>query len=393
MPKLETLKNILQLLVAGGSILYLFGFLTINAYLGRFGIASFDILNARYVIAGIFSMCSIAIGLVVSWIAFKALPFKDFFDLNHFRKRGLTLIYIISSIFGLSFAVTTFFNLGRYQAPISADHLYFKAVIPNYDFLGDFISSLNIVSGSVDYLIKNTIYIFSYIFLLYLCIIAVCIIYSWIPRKKDAVSPATTEQNTNTEEDVAPKPKKPTWMYLSLFLVDFIIISGYLAVAVYAYYKLRVNLFDFNSLSNTSLTSALVFSWLFGFVLTMYFFLNWTFPKAEVNLKLFDFTDVNSYEMIFRQGVVPILGSIILFGWVIFPRIPFAIGGGQPREIEWKLKTEIPLDANSRIYLLDESSQFIFVATVSGTTSQAMQVGKEQVEYIRTRKATSTPQL
>src|SRR5690348_6037752 len=61
------------------------------------------------------------------------------------------------------------------------------------------------------------------------------------------------------------------------------------------------------------------------------------------------------------QLVVPFFVSLFFFGQTVFPRIPFTIGGGSPREIKVVLKFETTKLEHGKLFLIGESAQFLFV--------------------------------
>ena len=113
-------------------------------------------------------------------------------------------------------------------------------------------------------------------------------------------------------------------------------------------------------------------------------------PKETVSLDSFKniarFDVLKNIQLTFQHIFIPIIAALILFGQVILPRIPFSIGGGEPREIELKIKHDLPVDHESRLFLIGESSQFIFVVAHNKSDQRAFQINKSEVEYIQTRK-------
>lgn len=87
-------------------------------------------------------------------------------------------------------------------------------------------------------------------------------------------------------------------------------------------------------------------------------------------------------------NLIPIVAALITFGQVIFPRIPFAVGGGQPRPAVIE-KFDGKTFGKGNIYILGESSQFLFLVDINKKSSQAFQLNKDEVQSIQTLEKTN----
>jgi hypothetical protein len=113
---IEKITAASQYIVVPTLALYLLGFLCINAFLSRFGIVDFDIVNARYLIAGVFPMFGLGISLAVGWNLFTD-TLRSYDSENRW---GHVLAYLKfgSSIFAASFLFELFVAAGRITQPV-----------------------------------------------------------------------------------------------------------------------------------------------------------------------------------------------------------------------------------------------------------------------------------
>lgn len=68
---MDKVKDASKILFTIGVVLYTFGFITISSFWGRFGIITFDIINARFLIAGFFCLFSIVVSAGLAWYVYK----------------------------------------------------------------------------------------------------------------------------------------------------------------------------------------------------------------------------------------------------------------------------------------------------------------------------------
>jgi hypothetical protein len=115
-----------------GVLLYFFGFLTISSYLARFGIASFDILNARFAVAGVLVLVPLVFVFWVAWQFATMFPRPDYFQ-AHNRSQRMWFLYLLPTT--ASFAGAAFsnlFKLGTYSAPITSDALKYHLSLARF---------------------------------------------------------------------------------------------------------------------------------------------------------------------------------------------------------------------------------------------------------------------
>ncbi|MBI4224916.1 MAG: hypothetical protein HY617_01150 [Candidatus Sungbacteria bacterium] len=388
----EKVKEISKLFVACGVVLYLFGFISLTSYFARFGIVSFDVVNSRFIIAGFFSFLAITLVLLIVWRLYKDVSLKKIYDVEGWSDRFQSYFTFWSLIWGASYALSLFFDLGKYISPAKEESLTFKPWFGNYDFIGYFIDGFNLkLGGGSNFIIKFAIYAFSYSLIAFLVLVLIFIIQDNVPRRKKEPLSADEVKKEEIQENPKAEKKLLTPLYLLRCSIETLILCVLASIAYYSYLKLKVSLFDFNSFnSHQTLTPNLVFAWFYVTILTTYFFLNFYLPKDGLSLDIFksfgSVNSLNSLQLTFQHIFIPIIGALILFGQIIFPRIPFSIGGGEPREVEVKMKQELPLSKERHLFLIGESSQFVFVVGKDGDSSSAFQISKDEIVYIQTRK-------
>jgi hypothetical protein len=85
--------------------------------------------------------------------------------------------------------------------------------------------------------------------------------------------------------------------------------------------------------------------------------------------------------------VLPLMVSLLAFGVTIFPRIPYAVGGGEPRPVFVRMNVSPDPFKGKELLLIGESAQLLFVIAPSAGGS-AFEINKERVDYVETRRPT-----
>lgn len=401
----EKIKQLSEILLIPVAVLYIFGFLCINAYFARFGIISFEALNSRFIIAGIYPLICLAVVLFLAWRLYSRLPPNRFFERKSWKERYVTHLDFITFLLGSAFVIGLVLRIGEYRAPSEQGKLLFKPVLGSLDFVGEKIAQLPLdISVSANLIIKATLYLFSYSLLIILSGLLLFIIYRWttsfylwlvskgyiVRQGKTEIQKAEIPLPTNQEVTV-PEPTFNAASTFSILVGDVFILCFYFALFLCSFNKLRVELFDFQSfLHNGSVSMGLIFAWLLTSTFLVYGFLMSTERPAE-QLKL-EFTehltDYGKLQWAIQQLVVPILGALVLFGATIFPRIPFMMGGGEPRPVRIFLQEKSYSIASTTAFLIGENNQFFFLV-LTGTSTEvkgkALQINKSAVVYLETR--------
>ncbi len=380
----EKIKEISKVLILPGVILYGFGFVVVTSHLARFGIISFDVISSRFIIAGIYPLIGLSLVFSLAWTAYKTLPASEFFENKNFRSRLNSYLLLPPFIYTMSLILSQLFDLGRYSAPTDLKVLYFKPWLGKFDFIARVIDKINIKTVSYSFLLKYFIYIFTYVFIF----ITVAAVAMWLWKKFKSPS----SMGDKISVDVSPEPvKREEKLGLApwrVFVSDWFFISALITLFIYSFLRLRTELFDFNSFRyGTNLNSNLVFVWFYSSVFSIYVFLNIVrFPKEKITQAIVKDLYTPNAQYAFQQLLIPVLTSLFLFGATIFPRIPFSTGGGQPREVRIQTKSDINIfNKGDKVFLIGESNQFVFVV-VTNKDAKALQINKDAILYIETKK-------
>jgi hypothetical protein len=372
-----------------GSILYFFGFVCFSSFLGCFGISSFEIINARFIIAGFFPFFSFLIVIFIIWFI-QENGIDVFIHLFDDEKRFLQSakhLYFILIVFAISGGIEALFNLGKNIHPLSLQELAYKPRPFNY--VGAFINKLswNLPTG-LNYLLKFTLNLF-------VIILALSLLFWLLAWGIEKFFPSKKTKEMNATEIVPPveKSKKEMNIFQKLLFrsISIFITCFEVALLSYSYLKLSTSIISINSLNDMRLPLGLIFSWLYGLSASIYIFLaamEINFSKgAIINSSTVAKLRDNPYLM-FQVGIIPILTFLIFFGQTIFPRISYTIGGGEPREVLLKTKIDAPLFnkiGNYKTFYIGESSQAIYVAISGKDTNKICQINRDEIQYIETR--------
>lgn len=394
---LKRIEEVSKALVVLGAILYLFGFITINSFLARFGIVSFDIVNSRFVFAGFFSFISTGFVIFIAWKLYQETPLSSIFDLKN-TNIGIR----ISKYMNIGFTILisegillTLLKLGKSYSATPGSVIIYARLFGAHDLFGSMIEKLKPDGfGIYWFLVKGSLNIFLYVFLIYAGVFLINRALKFISKSGEKVVKVPSEIKVPQVNSESPPPtpqiSKPSSVQPSHFFwtcVDLTIIGCFLILGLYCYTRIMVDLVDVRAFqSGFDLTDGLVFSWFYLYVMTVYLFLNTNFSsmvKKPIS-EIFETKNINSLSFGLQQSVVPIVGGLVLFGQAIFPRIPFMIGGGEPRLVKIVSKEALPFK-EGKVYVIGESSEFIFLSVEDSGNLTAFQINKSEISYIQTR--------
>lgn len=383
---LEKLKQMSQVVVLPGLILYAFGFIVVTAYLSRFGIISFDIVNSRFVIAGIYPLISLTFAIMLAWAVRKKIKGPDLFQVKNLPARVEGYVISLFSLWVLSGILSVFFNVGKYSPPSGKDTPTFNS-LGKYDLIGSILDFIE-VKGSTGFVLKLTLYLF-----IYACIIA-CLIfltYNLIKKFKKQKTGISVAESEKPETAISEQEEASTVVTSSIsvhaVVADLFFLSLIITLFFFSFVRLQAGLVDFDSFRGGFNTKDnFVFPWLFCSAFLTYVFLASSAASFRERTLFKDF-DVANIQPLFYQLIIPFLTSLFLFGAVVFPRIPFSIGGGEPREVTISAEPNFRVSDSDRVYLIGESSQFFFLVLVKPKSSSAVQLNKTKVNFLETRKS------
>ena len=403
---LEQLKEASKILVIPTAVLYLLGFICITGYYGQFGIVTFDIANARFLVAGIYVAMALGVATLIAWqISTTLAAAVDTGAVKDVRVRlGLYTLFVIYNWIA-AFALQRIFSVGQDATHAARPRLEFTPILGLWDFVGNQLAGVS--SGRNDdfiWIILCTLNVAGLLLCVWVVFELIRMVVDVIaPKRKPAAKdaqgsvvvsavPASALETQSssaspTDPQGRPRPLAPTSARL-LVGVEILAAAILLVLLAYSYLKIRADLFDLRSISDPRpLETLLVFAWMFGTSFAIAFFLpvtNEHTRQSEFGF-LKKYIDIGNFTQLAQFLILPILGSVFLFGGTVFPRIPFSLGGGEPHEVTITTKLGTWEKSVGRTYLLGESVQFLFVAAINGESGSAYAVSKDQIAHLKTR--------
>ena len=384
--------------------LYFFGFICITSFLSRFGLSDFDILNARFLIAGLYPSISIAAAATFAWYIYNGLKIGGFITYERAKDRYKFYFTYLFFLYIFSAALSSLFNIGTYIARQDKFSLVFFPILGRYNVIASLLNRMSF-SWSIgsEFIVKTAIEIaFALISILtagiFLFYVSKAIIrigkafLKWLRKPSPAASmPPQTDVNQSpaTATPQAPPVAIPATRKYVIWVIDLVIISFFVALLIYSSIKLHSSLYDFTSFSEPpGVTTPLLFAWLYDAISLFLFFMHFIkLAPGQLSLQLlFQFHRPQLMPWAIQQFVVPVLAALFLFGSTVFPRIPFSIGGGQPRAIAISLKEDKPDLRQGETYLLGDNSEFVFIAHLADDADKAYAINREAIEYLETKK-------
>jgi hypothetical protein len=213
-------------------------------------------------------------------------------------------------------------------------------------------------------------------------------------RDNPKAAPASTEGPPPPNEEASVEPQSPpptTRQYLTMRLIDFVSGVLILTAVVYSYDKLRSGLVDFASIGHMKYEVTMLVAWCYFTIILLAFvligFKNFTLAS------LWKPKDPFMVVPVWQMTVMPLLMSLFLFGAVVFPRLPFALGGGQPRLVDIKFKAGSVVALQGPVYLIGESTQYFFAVTPHANDKRAYQLSKDIIESLGSTNVNTHPEV
>jgi hypothetical protein len=83
----EKLQAATKIIILPAILFYVGGFICVTGFLARFGFVTFDVINARFLIAGLHALLPLSFSLWLSWRVYKAITDKTLFTHAGFSRR------------------------------------------------------------------------------------------------------------------------------------------------------------------------------------------------------------------------------------------------------------------------------------------------------------------
>jgi hypothetical protein len=381
--KLEKLSKVSVFL---GVVLYFFGFITFNSFLSRFGMVSFDVVNSRFVFAGFFSCLSVGLMILIGWTMAREMPLKGFFKTDKISRklRVFRFAKVPAYIFFANYFLFAVLSLGKYVERSKKSELKFAHIFGDRDFFGKYLESKSFgLVGGIDYSLKYALY--SFVYFLVFGFVIYFFVYIYQRNKIENKSKTPPNATTQVEEnDLVPFPLFARYLYA---VFDLTMIVFFTTMVIYCSKRLFMEVVDFTSFEEGfDLSLQNVFVWFFPNVMFVYFMFHAKAVRILSGEKPGELLKIdNLYEIIFAAGYyfIPVVVALVTFGQVIFPKIPFAVGGGQPRRVTLETLDKKAF-GEGEIFVLGESSQYFFLADIGNEKSSAFQINKNEIRYLET---------
>ena len=397
---IEKLQAVSRILIIPTVALYLCGFICVTGYLARFGIVSFEIVNARFLVAGMHAILPLIFCGWFNWTLTKQIremPEGFFFSAKNTPYRVLFYGQLLFVPLGGATALNAFYQVANFAKMSDPAAAPLQPIFGQNDPIGRTALGINIFGQS------DLGFIFvTFIYILFTAVIVIglisAILFALLRYQAYRIrnAPAPTQELPQSESsEPIQKPalldrignslSNPTWTtHVITTAVDMVFISALVALAFFSYWKIRSEIFDAEAFGASGPVYSIIYSWIFGTTSVVLLFTETPFAYGKLTFdKLGMLTPSDATEVMYRFAV-PLLSSIFLFGATIFPRLPIAIGGGEPRPVSISIKDSTSQPFHGRVYLLGESSQFIFVVQIGREITKAFEINKDDVQTIET---------
>ncbi len=344
----EKLKDASSYLIIPSVALYLAGFMCVTGYLAHFGIITFDIVNARFLIAGAHAALALTLCVISAWEFWKIISVASFWGAKN--AGGRTLVYALFLF--LPQTLSTLLN-GLYSLWSDTPSHYsmrFFSILGKYDPIGAWLARQRwITSSDNGWIVGFASDASAYLLLLFVVGTLIAGFIRKVRAAKQRVASVPDQLNsmtasTNSTEVVGP-PVPPTqvdktpaqWIIATMAgSVDLVFLVIAVVLFIYSSLKVSSGVFGSASLSSSNgVDASILWAWLYSTTaLCIVFFASQVKDKSSITAGFQSvFSRPEQFQIVLQLLLIPIIGSVFTFGADVFPRIPFALGGGQPREV------------------------------------------------------------
>lgn len=397
---LDKIPDVSKLIVLATAVFYVCGFICVTSYLARFGFVNFDVVNARFLIAGIHATFALAICTATAWLLYIAIEGSSYIrDIKKHRFWFFVIAFGIPA--GAAWVFRTLVSFPRYAPPLDKSKLEFEP-LGAFDLVGNLLSIAWPFQNASEtgFVVRFTLLWFIYILLALALVAAIIWLLGTVrslaerwqfirPRVAKTSAPTDAPQAATQATALAmqEEPVRPFALLLDLAGIVFALV-----LAWYSFTKLNTELFDVAGLQKgDALTYELTFAWFFSATFWMFIFLFFMDLKpAQLTLDFFAKNPVLATDL-GPRALIPVVGALYFFGVAIYPKIPLAIGGGEPREVRLGMKDDDHAPSG-RSFLVGESAQFLFVVQITEAGAKATQLNKDGVAWVETRSVAAPMQ-
>jgi hypothetical protein len=242
-----------------------------------------------------------------------------------------------------------------------------------YDFVGSIASSI-VLDRSIDsvIIIQWTVYFLAYVLL----VIAIVVLVKNL---------GSSSKGAKKEKPAKPPAGKLASFFggLALYLATSIVLAFFLGLMWYSVAKIRANIADFDTIAALPASDfGLTFAWLFSnsIVVLLVAKLAHLSVKSTDPIAIAGHAIRKDFVITGAFFIVPVITHILSFGAAIFPHIPVALGGGEPRPA---LLFRSGADDPTQVILLGEGSDFVYAIGTQGNRYVALQISKGEIQSLQ----------
>lgn len=353
-------------------LIYFAGYLVINGYYSAFHFASIEVLNARFLLAGIVVTFFLSVCTFISWYVYKrARRNFQLIDINK-NKISLPLMLVlvlhelIDAVASIALMVVLISSTLITYIPGAIKNFDNNIVFSRHDFLANIINRmLPRLSDSI----RSGIW---WQIILTVALVGIpYILFNVAPRIKRRLS--------------KHKTKKPIYGLTTGRIILTIFILSYLPQILWIVLPSSMPNFviSMDNVSEQVLSIAILGKWLFLRIILFTTILA-CFPKILTKSKDRIAEKVwENMSLLTTTFVGVILISIIDFGNTIYPKIPPELGGIQPKKIQQIYsKDGEKLPDLSNIYLIDVTPKELLLVSEIAGENQKLSINRDQISTI-----------
>jgi hypothetical protein len=406
---LEAFKEGSKLLVVPTALLYLLGFLCVTGYYGQFGIVTFEIANARFLIAGMLVAVALGFAAFGAWrlcehVANAILSNR----LSNIRTRLWLYAAVVFYPWFFGVILTLLLSISQRGTVGSRLQLKLTPMFGSFDFVGGPLAKLFGTPNDLAWIAFYSANLAGWMLIAWILVeagreLAHLMGFKMIVGNRSEAKSALTLQASTEVDGQAVSVAAPALAARSdapqarlIRALDIAAISVLVILFVYSTAKIYSEIFDLQTVGATlTLNIGLTFAWQYSATIFL-FILFAPMVRRDQPTALRDlakeFLNFDRFSDVFQYVVVPLVALVFFFGATIFPRIPFSLGGGEPREV--RVLTSVgEWQSGKKVYLLGESSEFLFLITTDGQDARSFELNKREVVEVRTRSTSITPAL
>jgi len=369
-PLLDFLSKIGNYLIGVAIVCYGVGFAITNLYLGSMGIITFDLLKARYIIAGLLFtfflgvIIYLVIGLIQTLRKNRDKPrLKIIMEILWYSLINIGLLYFVIQAVSL-FSGSTGSHVNEAPNPI-------HPIIPWADWFAE--KPLMIL--------RSTIILFGIMIFLMFLVITIFMIIN--PKDKDGIRKTRKQNFSELYKDLKEIKGKEFFPLIGIFILIYLFNLSASLVSFYLSGKVSSVLIIGSTLPNgwTQFFIAIVLIYaLIGIYLTLLTLYPSTTTSVDTAL-----STTSSYIYWVSLCIVII---VPLYAFRVYPALPLQIGGGQLQKVQVVISDMLIepkfININTETFLIDKTTNtsFFMLKNTRNTDFKIVEIQNELIQSI-----------